>query len=109
MTGFFLVNCFYEVAVQLFCHYYYCMRYYWWGYPCAVTWVYMVCLLSTGYLGNRLHSRQSLLLMCVDLVVVLSLFYSCPFGMVNTCLAPEHNLYIYPSNKYCYIITSIPK
>jgi hypothetical protein len=34
--------------------------------------------------------------MCVGLVVVLSLFYSFPFGMVNTCLAPEQNIYLYP-------------
>ena len=42
--------------------------------------------------------------MCVGLVVVLSLFYSFPFGMVNTCLAPEQNLSLPLSNKYRYRI-----
>ena len=69
------------------------------GLPLCCDVGFIVCVfsfLSTDYLGNRLHSRQSLLL-CVGLVVVLSLFYSFPFGMVNTCLAPEQNLYLYPS------------
>ena len=72
---------------------------------CDVGFIWCVFFfLSTGYLVNRLHSRQSLLLMCVGLVVVLSLFYSFPFGMVNTCLAPEQNLSLPLSNKYRYRI-----
>ena len=84
------------------------MRYSCWLPLCCdvgFTWC-VFSFLSTGYLVNRLHSRQCLLLMCVVLVVVLSLFYYIPFDMVNTCLAPEQNpSHSLPlSNKYRYSV-----